>query len=158
MTLSPFPPLAGRSYTANALKPIFNFEAVPGCGATLLNRSAPVSIRPSFLRSRTSQAVFAPAAVHGIWIGRPVPKKSNLTPFWALVSWNPVPFRSMTIGSTFWQVPSLQLPSQQSQSLQSPSSSTHSSQSPSPPPLPLPSPLPSPLSSLIEHFPLLVLQ
>ena len=64
ITPSPLPPLAGRSKTASARKPLGSSPAGgAGCGVKLPNNSCPLSIAPLPLRSKASHASSAPAAV-----------------------------------------------------------------------------------------------
>src|ERR1700733_7123743 len=58
-------------------------SAVGGCGVMLPNSSLPLVTLP--LRGSTRNPAEDPGAVQAIWIGWPLPKKSNFTPCWALV-------------------------------------------------------------------------
>src|SRR5262245_18032809 len=69
-------------------------------GVTLLNISLPLSTLPFLSQSSTSQASVDPRSVQDIWSALPCPKKSNITPFAASVSWKPSPPTSTTIGSS----------------------------------------------------------
>src|SRR5262249_15754272 len=100
--LSPFPPFAGLSNSASARNPFFNFPAGGiGCGVTLPNNSAPLSILPLPLRSNASQASTDPGAVHENRLLTPKLDKSNSTPPDASVKLNPLPAISIRIGVVY---------------------------------------------------------
>src|SRR6266496_3966692 len=91
-----FPPLLGLSYSARTRNPFGAADA--GCGVILPNSSAPLSIRPFPLRSRTRKALVELAAVHAICNGTPSLRILKITPPEVLVVEKPLPSTSMMIG------------------------------------------------------------
>src|ERR1700754_1738246 len=96
ISLSPLPPLAGLSNSANARKPFLLLAA--GCGVKSPNNSEPVSTVPLPLRSSASQASSEPAMVQPRRSLVPFPFRSKSTPSIAAVSAMPSPLISITIG------------------------------------------------------------
>src|SRR6266542_2413544 len=102
---SPFPPLAGLSYSARARKP---FLASPAGGSgwrvKLPNITVALSITRLPFRSSVSQASSLPAAVQDRCSAVPSLLRSKATPPETLVKLKPLPNTSITIGVSVRQL------------------------------------------------------